>query len=75
MSVVTYEGTVRNGRVVLPDGVRLADHSMVYVVVPERPDEPSDQGSVRLPSSRLASAADAGDFTMELVGSSGAFLR
>jgi hypothetical protein len=35
MKTTTYEGTVENGRVKLPDTVQLPDHTKVLVVVPD----------------------------------------
>jgi len=34
MDVTTYEAVVEDGKVRLPDGVHLPDHTKVYVVVP-----------------------------------------
>ena len=35
MTIATYEGVVENGRVQLPAGVLLPEHTRVYVVVPD----------------------------------------
>ncbi len=35
MKTTTYEGTVENGQVKLPDTVHLPDHTKVFVVVPD----------------------------------------
>lgn len=35
MKVTTYEVTVENGQIRLPDTVHLPDHTKVFVVVPE----------------------------------------
>ncbi len=73
MGVATYEGSVRNGRIQLASGARLPEGRTVYVVVPEHSVE--EQGPMRSPTSRLAVAADAGDFTMETGEEPGAFIR
>ena len=40
MKTTTYEGTVENGQVKLPDTVHLPDHTKVLVVVPDMKPEP-----------------------------------
>jgi hypothetical protein len=40
MKSTTYEGTVENGQIKLPDTVHLPDHTKVFVVVPEPKVEP-----------------------------------
>jgi hypothetical protein len=40
MKTTTYEGTVENGQVKLPDTVHLPDHTRVFVVVPDMKLEP-----------------------------------
>ena len=40
MKTTTYEGTVENGQVKLPDTVHLPDHTKVFVVVPDSRVEP-----------------------------------
>ena len=38
MKGITLEATVRDGRIVLPEGACIADNTRVYVVVPESKD-------------------------------------
>jgi hypothetical protein len=40
MKTTTYEGTVENGQIKLPDAVHLPDHTKVFVVVPDMKPEP-----------------------------------
>jgi hypothetical protein len=35
MKTTTYEATVQNGHIKLPDTVHLADHTKVFVIVPQ----------------------------------------
>jgi hypothetical protein len=35
MKTATYEGTVLNGQIKLPDTIHLPDHTKVFVVVPQ----------------------------------------
>jgi len=62
MKVITYEAIVENGHVLLPDDVRIPDHTKVYVVVPSV--EPSIR--VRIASPRLAHPEEAGAFVKEV---------
>lgn len=60
--VRTYEATVENGRVRLPDEVHLPENTRVYVVVPG-----VEIVSARpLTSPRLANRAQAADFVKEV---------
>jgi hypothetical protein len=43
MKVTTYEGTVQDGRVMLPDDARIPDKTRVYVVIPATNDSESVQ--------------------------------
>ena len=40
MKTTTYEGTVENGRIKLPDTVKLPDHTKVLIVVPDMKPAP-----------------------------------
>jgi hypothetical protein len=62
MKGITFEATVQDGRIVLPDGARIPDNTRVYVVVPET----KDLESVRIMSPHLAHRNDLRDFTMEV---------
>ena len=35
MKVITYEAIVENGQVKLPESVRLPEHALVYVLLPD----------------------------------------
>jgi len=53
MSGRTFEGTVEDGQIKLPDGVVLPENTKVYVVVPAMAsDEASHQRSPRLAHSQ-----------------------
>lgn len=58
MKVETYEAIVENGRIQLPDIVRLPEHTKVYVVVPGG-IEPSE---FHVGSPRLAHPEQVADF-------------
>ncbi len=62
MKLATFEGVVQNGQIRLPEGIRLADRTKVYVVVPDvgEPD------AARLMSPRLAHPEQAGDFYLSV---------
>jgi hypothetical protein len=65
MKTTTYEGTVENGRIKLPDTVHLPDHTKVFVVVPDTRVEPFTvtTGDDGLPLIRTAN----GTITSQLV--------
>ena len=62
MKGTTYEATVQDGRVVLPEGAHIRDNTRVYVVVPEA----DDAHRVRLMTPRLVHRDEAADFTMQV---------
>ncbi|MBI5477562.1 MAG: hypothetical protein HY906_01830 [Deltaproteobacteria bacterium] len=63
MSVATFEGVVEDGQIRLESGVRLPDHTRVYVLVPE-----AGMAQVaRVATPRLAHPEQAGDFRMDIV--------
>jgi hypothetical protein len=62
MKETTYEATVREGRIVLPEGARIPDNTRVYVVVPES----KDAERARIMSPRLVHRDELPDFTMEV---------
>ena len=64
MAVTTYEGTVKNGQVQLPDHVSLPENSRVYVLVP---DAEEDQGVPRLRSPRLADPGQTVEFQKQII--------
>lgn len=62
MKVTTYEATVENGQIKLPEAVRLPEQARVYVVVPG-----GQEGSgIRIMSPHLAQPERAADFVMEV---------
>jgi hypothetical protein len=63
MKVTTYEATVHDGRIVLPEDADVPDNTRVYVVVPTA----TDVERVRILSPRLVNRDDAVDFTMKVV--------
>ncbi len=62
MKVTTYEATVENGQIRLPESVRLPEHAKVYVIVPGVGEKPV----VHAGSPRLARPERAADFTMDV---------
>ncbi|MFO0889219.1 MAG: hypothetical protein U0790_08775 [Isosphaeraceae bacterium] len=62
MKVATYEATVENGQIRLPEAVRLPEHAKVYVVVPGVEEVPQ----FRIVSPRLARPELAPDFVKEV---------
>lgn len=63
MKVITYEATVEDGRVKLPESVRLPEHATVYVVVPGVEELPRSH----VGSPRPARPEHASDFAKEVV--------
>ncbi|MEK9165033.1 MAG: hypothetical protein AAB342_06700 [Chloroflexota bacterium] len=62
MSIITIEGIVDNGQILLKDNIRLPERTKVYVIVPEAQIE----RTARIYSPRLAHPAQATDFKMEV---------
>ena len=58
MSTITYEGVVKDGRVRLPESVRLQESATVYVVVPNF----DVQRNVHVHSPKLVNPEDVRDF-------------
>jgi len=63
MKVATFEATVENGQVKIPETIHLPEHTRVYIVVPGVEDFPQ----FRIASPRLARAEHALDFVKEEV--------
>ena len=62
MKETTYEATVENGQVRLPESVSLPEHAKVFVIVPAV----GERAVVRVGSPRLARPEDACDFEMDV---------
>jgi len=62
MKGTTYEATVQDGRVVLPQEAHIPDKTRVYVVVPDA----DDAHRVRMMTPRLVHRDEAADFTMQV---------
>jgi hypothetical protein len=62
MKVTTYEATVQDGRVVLPDDAQIPDNTRVYVVVPAA----DGVERVRIISPRLVHRDEVVDFAMQV---------
>jgi hypothetical protein len=62
MKIATYEATVVNGRLILPDDVHLPENTRVLVVVP---GETWDR-ACQIRSPQLAHPEQASDFVMEV---------
>ena len=63
MAVVTFEGIIENGRIVLPKHLFLPERTKVYVIIP---DFESEQG-VRISSPRLVHPDQATEFKKEVI--------
>jgi hypothetical protein len=63
MSILTFEGRIENGRIRLPDGVKVPDHTKVYVVIPDVEGAPQ----ARMYSPRLGHPEQAAEFAKEIV--------
>jgi len=63
MAILTFEGSVENGQIRLPDHVILPDQTKVYVVIPDV------KGTLqaRVYSPRLAQPEQAADFAKEII--------
>jgi hypothetical protein len=61
--VMTFEATVENGQIRLPEAVRLPEHARVYVVVPSAREQPRFHAG----SPRLAQPERAADFAKEVI--------
>ena len=74
MSVATFEGIVENGVVRLPEGIRLPERAVVFVVVPDGAADdkaevielPSLARRVQLSTPNLVRPEQAKDFSMEM---------
>lgn len=62
MKGTTYEATVQDGRVVLPEDAHIPDNTRIYVVVPAD----ADSSRVRMMSPRLVHPNEAENFTMQV---------
>ena len=63
MKDITYEATVENGQIKLPDAVHLPEHTKVFVVVPGV----EAVAAARISSPRLAHSEEASDFVKEVI--------
>jgi hypothetical protein len=63
MSFLTFEGRIENGRIRLPDDVKVPDHTKVYVVIPDVTGEPR----ARVYSPRLGHPQQAAEFAKEII--------
>jgi len=62
MKVTTFEATVENGRIQLPENVRLPDNTRVFVVIPGVDMQPA----YHIGSPRLVHPEQAADFVKEV---------
>jgi hypothetical protein len=63
MNVTSFEGIVEKGQIRLPDNIRVAEQTKVYVVIPGG----GQPGATRRMSPRLAHPEQAKDFEMTIV--------
>ena len=66
MGVVTIEGKIQEGQVLLPDGLHLPNRAKVYIVIPDEESEvielPPLPSVVSMRSPRFANPKDATQF-------------
>jgi len=62
MKVTTYEATVVNGQVILPEGVRLPENARVYVISPAI----EENATIHIRSPRLKHPEQAAEFIKEV---------
>jgi len=62
MRITSFEATVENGQIKLPETVRLPEHARVYVLVPGIEEAPS----FHVGSPRLARPEEAADFVKDV---------
>jgi hypothetical protein len=63
MKVTTYEATVENGQIKLPEAVQLPEHATVYIVIPG----PQAGSTIHIRSPRLVDRESAADFKLEVL--------
>ena len=63
MSVATFEGIIENGKIKLPDSIRVPERTKVYVIIPGV----SQPGPMRIMSPRLAHPEQAKDFELTVI--------
>lgn len=59
MSIVTYEGIVKKGKIRLQDGIELPENAKVYVIVASVGVKLDNKKAVRMMSPRLANRKQA----------------
>jgi hypothetical protein len=59
MSIATYEGVVKKGKIRLQDGIELPENAKVYVIVANIDVKLGDKKPVRMMSPRLTSRKQA----------------
>jgi len=59
MSIATYEGVVKKGKIRLQDGIELPENAKVYVIVANIDIKLGDKKPVRMMSPRLTSRKQA----------------
>lgn len=62
MSITAWTGIAEDGQIRLTEAVCLPEKTLVYVVVPEVPNEFRSTSSLRISSPRLANPKQASDF-------------
>lgn len=63
MSVASFEGIIENGKIKLPDSIRVPDRTKVYVVIPGA----TQPCPMSIMSPRLANPEQAKDFKKTLI--------
>jgi len=62
MSIATYEGIVKKGKIHLKAGVKLPENATVYVIIVDL--KLDEKKPIRIPTPRLANRKQAADFKM-----------
>jgi len=65
MSMITLEGTIENGEIRLPAGVRLPEKARVFIIIPDAQPDPSPNAG-HIYSPRLVNKQKVRDFDMEV---------
>lgn len=64
MSIVTYEGVVKKGKIRLQEGIKLPENAKVYVIIADIDVKIGDKKPVRVLSPRLKNRKQAARFKL-----------
>ena len=66
MSIATYEGVVKKGKIRLQDGIELPENAKVYVIIADIEVKIADKNPVRVMSPRVKNRKQAGHFKLSV---------